>query len=78
MGTPALLSTRKVCCGLSSPLKSIASAGYEPATLGSSGKHTNHYTTEATKRMLLPHYKYENAVFYTVLKVKCHEPLSET
>jgi hypothetical protein len=24
------------------------SAGFEPATLGSSGKHTNHYTTEAT------------------------------
>jgi hypothetical protein len=29
-------------------IKSIASAGFEPATLGSSGKHTNHYTTEAT------------------------------
>jgi hypothetical protein len=31
------------------PWKSIASARFEPATLGSSGKHTNHYTTEATK-----------------------------
>jgi hypothetical protein len=30
------------------PLKSIASAGFEPANLGSSGKHTNHYTTKAT------------------------------
>jgi hypothetical protein len=28
--------------------KSIASAGFEPATVGSSGKHTNHYTTKAT------------------------------
>jgi hypothetical protein len=28
--------------------KSIALAGFEPANLGSSGKHTNHYTTEAT------------------------------
>jgi hypothetical protein len=27
---------------------SIALAGFEVATLGSSGKHTNHYTTEAT------------------------------
>jgi hypothetical protein len=26
----------------------IALAGFEPATFGSSGKHTNHYTTEAT------------------------------
>jgi hypothetical protein len=26
----------------------IASAGFEPATLGLSGKHTNHYTPEAT------------------------------
>jgi hypothetical protein len=31
------------------PCKSIASAGFEPATLGSIGKHTTHYTTEATK-----------------------------
>jgi hypothetical protein len=30
------------------PQKSIALAGFEPATFGSSGKHTNHYTTEAT------------------------------
>jgi hypothetical protein len=29
--------------------KFIASAGFDHATLGSSGKHTNHYTTEATK-----------------------------
>jgi hypothetical protein len=29
--------------------KSIASAGFDPATLGSSGSYTNHYTTEATK-----------------------------
>jgi hypothetical protein len=29
--------------------KSIALAGFEPATFGSSGKHTNHYTTKATR-----------------------------
>jgi hypothetical protein len=28
--------------------KSIALAGFEQTTFGSSGKHTNHYTTEAT------------------------------
>jgi uncharacterized protein YaiE (UPF0345 family) len=28
--------------------KSVAWAGFEPVTLGSSGRHTNHYTTEAT------------------------------
>jgi hypothetical protein len=27
---------------------SIALAGFEPATFGSSGKHTNHYTIKAT------------------------------
>jgi hypothetical protein len=30
------------------PLKSIASAGFQPAKLGSNGKHANHYTTEVT------------------------------
>jgi hypothetical protein len=30
------------------PQKSTASAGFEPATFSSIGKHTNHYTTEAT------------------------------
>jgi hypothetical protein len=28
--------------------KAIASGGFEPANLGSSDKHTNHYTTQAT------------------------------
>jgi hypothetical protein len=28
--------------------KSIALAGFEPASSGSSGKHTNHYTTKVT------------------------------
>jgi hypothetical protein len=28
--------------------KSIALAGFEPTTFGSSGKHTNHYTTKVT------------------------------
>jgi hypothetical protein len=26
----------------------MALAGFDPVTFGSSGKHTNHYTTEAT------------------------------
>jgi hypothetical protein len=39
-------SERKVCCGYLSPLKSIASVGFEPAILGSNGKHTNHYTNK--------------------------------
>jgi hypothetical protein len=30
------------------PWKSVALAGFEPATFGSSGKHTNYYTTKAT------------------------------
>jgi hypothetical protein len=30
--------------------KSIASAWYEPANLGSNGKYANHYTTEETKQ----------------------------
>jgi hypothetical protein len=29
--------------------KSMVLAGFEPATFGSSGKHTNHYTPKATK-----------------------------
>jgi hypothetical protein len=33
--------------------KSIVLAGFEPATFGSSGKHTNHYTTKATLLTLL-------------------------
>jgi hypothetical protein len=41
-------SERKVCCGILSPLKTIGLAGFEPATFGSSRKHTNHYTNEAT------------------------------
>jgi hypothetical protein len=33
--------------------KSIALAGFESANFGSSGKHTNHYTTKATKFLLV-------------------------
>jgi hypothetical protein len=29
--------------------KSMALSGFEPANFGSSGKHTNHCTTKATK-----------------------------
>jgi hypothetical protein len=49
MGLTALLSLRrKASCGILLPLKSISSAGFKPANLGSNGKHANHYTTEAT------------------------------
>jgi hypothetical protein len=49
MGPPALLPIRrKVCCGFLLPLKIHRIGRFEPATFGSSGKHTNHYTTEAT------------------------------
>jgi hypothetical protein len=37
-----------MCCGFLSPLKPIALAGFESANFGSSGKHTNHYTTKTT------------------------------
>jgi hypothetical protein len=33
-------------------LKSIALAGFEPATFGSSGKNINHYTTNSTATMI--------------------------
>jgi hypothetical protein len=39
---------RKVWCIFFRPSKSITLAGSEPANLGSSGTHTNHYTTDAT------------------------------
>jgi hypothetical protein len=38
-----------VQCRFLLPVKIIASAGFEPTTLGSSGKHTDLYTTEAIK-----------------------------
>jgi hypothetical protein len=38
-----------VQCRFLFPVKIIASAGFEPTTLGSSGKHTDLYTTEAIK-----------------------------
>jgi hypothetical protein len=53
MGLPALLPIRRnVSCGFLSSLKSIALARLEPSTFGSSGKHTNHFTTIATVRWL--------------------------
>jgi hypothetical protein len=45
---------RKVLCGFLSPLKSIASAGFEPANLGSKGKHANQHTTEASSINVTP------------------------
>jgi hypothetical protein len=59
-----------VCCGFLSPLKSIALAGFEPANFGSSGKHTNHYTTKATLRVG-GGYKWYKSV-YNVRSVVCY------
>jgi hypothetical protein len=54
MGPTALLPIRgKVCCGFLLPLKIHRLCRFEPATFGSSGKHTNHYTTKATSYVLL-------------------------
>jgi hypothetical protein len=44
-----------VCRGFLSPLKAIASAGFQPATPGSSAKHTSNYTTEATITAVTTH-----------------------
>jgi hypothetical protein len=41
-------SERKVCCGFLSPLKIHRLSQVQTATFGSSGKHTNHYTTKVT------------------------------
>jgi hypothetical protein len=62
---PALLYIRrKVCQEFLAPLKSISSAGFETANIVSSGKHTNHYTTEAnTATVTVTNYSY----FYGVV-----------
>jgi hypothetical protein len=44
------LTCRKILQHETSPLKPIAFTRFEPATFGSSSKHTNHYTTKATTR----------------------------
>jgi hypothetical protein len=65
MGPAALLpNRRKVCCGFLSALKSITSAGIEHASLGSSGKHTNHYTTEETEQHTYKQQSYAQRTLY--------------
>jgi hypothetical protein len=55
MGPAALLPIpRKLCCGFLSPLKMYRFG--EPATFGSSVKHTNHYTTKAIGLSVLSTY----------------------
>jgi hypothetical protein len=46
---------RKVCYGHLLLLKSIASAGFDPANIGSNGKHDNDYTTEGIMLRLQMH-----------------------
>jgi hypothetical protein len=49
MGPPAYFPSKGRCAAdFYYSQKSIALAGFELATFGSSGKHINHYTTEAT------------------------------
>jgi hypothetical protein len=52
MGPPALLPLPRAA-NFYRPWKSISSARFELANHGSSGKHANHYTTEATALFLL-------------------------
>jgi hypothetical protein len=44
--TALLPLRRKTCCGFYHTQKSIASAGFEPANLGSNSKYAKHYSTE--------------------------------
>jgi hypothetical protein len=47
MGQTALLPLRKkACCEFFRPKNPTASAGIEPAILGTRGQHANHKTTE--------------------------------
>jgi hypothetical protein len=65
VGTTALLPfRRKASCGFISHLKSITKAGFEPANLVSSGKHANHYTTEATRERFTSTQKWYEIVKY--------------
>jgi hypothetical protein len=53
MGPPALLPIgKKVCCGFLSLLIIYCFGRVWTRDLGSSGNHTNHYTTEVTKHSL--------------------------
>jgi hypothetical protein len=54
MGPPALLPIwRKECWAIFIALKNPSSqVGFELVTLGSSGKHTDHYTTDTTAQMV--------------------------
>jgi hypothetical protein len=58
------------------PLKSIASAGFEPTNLGSNGKHVNHYTTEEIKPT--QRYLFQQYFIAVVSKVVKHESLGIT
>jgi hypothetical protein len=60
-------SERKVCSRFLSPLK-IHRHGwvFEPATFGSSGQHTNHYTTKATIFI-----NYTNKIKYLIVDKTC-------
>jgi hypothetical protein len=48
-------------------------AGFEPATFGSSGKHTNHYTTKATVGISLGEKKcnYSFDRFLAISELRC-------
>jgi hypothetical protein len=49
---PLYFSSEGRCAADFIALKSATMAGFEPATFGSSGKHTNHYTTQDTHKQV--------------------------
>jgi hypothetical protein len=48
MGSPTSHPKGTCAADFYRPYKSIPLTGFEPATFGSNGKHTNHYTIMAT------------------------------
>jgi hypothetical protein len=74
MGPLALLPIRKEReLRIFIALKIIALAGLEPATFGSSGKHTNHYTTKATAASVTAWFvcvKQNNLTFFVPIRVR--------
>jgi hypothetical protein len=76
MGPSGFTSHLRERCaaGFLSPLKSIALAGFEPANFGSSGKHTNRYTTKPTPVTFIS----EIAFYYETLKQNHEQSFSQT
>jgi hypothetical protein len=61
---------------LLSPLKIHLLAGFEPTILESSGKHINHYTTEATPTYVSPAGVFNKELLYLYLDITSRYVLS--